>query len=122
MQAIIDHCSHSALVDLRACYPSTENPNFFSTLPVALSKHESTAIMASEDFRSSWDRAAYADGFQSPDPPLYGCEIPLGNFVAWAYPECVPERVEILAKLCDLTYLWDGIFLRVIAIATGRIK
>ncbi|KAI9376181.1 isoprenoid synthase domain-containing protein [Aspergillus egyptiacus] len=107
MDAIPSHCRYSDPLDIRTY--KTQDAEWFSLYPVYLSRYESIAINASKETLARLTEAAEKDGLEEPRRLLYGCQTPLGNFTAWAYPESLPERLSLCTSYCDFAYFWDDV-------------
>ncbi|KAL4956655.1 isoprenoid synthase domain-containing protein [Aspergillus filifer] len=107
MDKIGDYCQHSEVVTIDDFDPPPED--WFCLYPLRRSKYESVAIKASDEFFDKWNAVAVNDGLQEKPRTLPACQTPHGNYVAWAYPECFPDRVASNAQYCDFAYFWDDV-------------
>ncbi|KAL4874476.1 isoprenoid synthase domain-containing protein [Aspergillus karnatakaensis] len=97
-----DHCD---LKDVRTYDPPP--PEWFSLYPVYLSRHHKISDKASADFLIEWRDALEADNLGQPLPTFAPCQTPLGNYAAWAYCDCLPERMRMVTQFCDWAFFWD---------------
>lgn len=89
----------------------------FTTLPIRVHKYDHVAERGTQRFAQDWAATvAGASGNSTEDeskvisipPQVTGClSSPVGNYAGYLYPECVPDRLEIIAYLVELGYLRD---------------
>jgi ophiobolin F synthase len=92
---------HSRLVD------STEvrNSGCFTTLPVRINLYDDVADAAARRLSQEWKELLddQVDGTTSKT------SSPVGNMSSFFYPECTPDRVDIIAYLNELAFIQDGL-------------
>ncbi len=83
---------------------SAQKQGCWSTLPLRIHKDEQLAIEASYEFLRDWEEAV-GKGTDL-DATISLCAN--GHFVALTIPECLPERLRIITRLSDFSYIYDG--------------
>jgi hypothetical protein len=104
--ALRDICKLSDPCDPRSFEPPIKD--FFCTYPMYRSRYEANSIQGSNEFLEGWNKAVEKDGLRNDGRPFLACNTIYGNYIAWAYPECLPERAAHLAAYCDWGFFWDG--------------
>ena len=89
--------NHSVPLD-----PSIFDTQLRTTLPLRKSIHEHLANRGSESFKRDWAQ------FVGPVGDFVGGSNPKGHSVAICYPECLPERIELLSYFFDFAFFQDG--------------
>ncbi len=82
--------------------------DYFGTLPFRSSRFEREAADVTADYLAKWQKAVKADDPERKDLVFHGSTTNLGHFVSWAYPECIPDRVDLCTQICDFGFYWDG--------------
>ncbi|KAL2858986.1 isoprenoid synthase domain-containing protein [Aspergillus pseudodeflectus] len=103
--ALRDICQLSDPCDPRSFEPPIKD--FFCIYPMYRSRYEAKTIQGSNEFLDGWNKAIEKDGLRNDGRPFLGCNTIYGNYVAWAYPECLPERAAHVAAYCDWGFFWD---------------
>jgi hypothetical protein len=79
----------------------------WSILPLRIHKDEHLAVEASYEFLSDWEKVVgKVEGVEDTI-----CLCFNGHFVAVTIPECIPERLRIVTRLSDFSYVYDGTLL-----------
>ncbi|OOQ85950.1 hypothetical protein PEBR_23234 [Penicillium brasilianum] len=92
--------------------PSKYSPrpsDYFGTLPFRTSRFEREAADVTADYLEKWQKAVKADDPERKDLVFHGSTTNLGHFVSWAYPECIPDRVDLCTQICDFGFYWDDV-------------
>ncbi|KAL4746600.1 hypothetical protein BDW72DRAFT_207213 [Aspergillus terricola var. indicus] len=90
--------------------PNSYDPaptDHFSIYPVFSSQAGDVAKRACEEFIADFKRACQADGFHQ-GLRYRACITPLGSYNQWVFPDCLPERVALCAKINEFAIQWDG--------------
>ncbi|KAL4927111.1 bifunctional terpene synthase/polyprenyl synthetase family protein [Aspergillus undulatus] len=107
MDKIGNYCQHSEPITIDDFDPPPAD--WFCLYPLRRSKYQKTAVQASDEYIKKWNTVAVSDGLQEKPRTLPACQTPHGNYVAWAYPESIPDRVAVNAEYCDFAYFWDDV-------------
>ena len=83
---------------------SASRQGCWSILPLRIHKGERIANDASYEFIADWEKVA--GKVEGVDDTI--CLCPGGHFVALTIPECLPERLRIVTRLSDFSYVYDG--------------
>jgi hypothetical protein len=75
----------------------------FTTLPIRINKDDWRIRKSSRRFQVAW-AAANTDSMES----LRSLETPFGHMISMAVPECSPQILEAVAKLCDFGFFENG--------------
>ncbi|KAL2830140.1 isoprenoid synthase domain-containing protein [Aspergillus pseudoustus] len=105
--ALRDLCELSDPCDPRSFKPPLKD--FFCIYPMYRSRCEALAVEGSNEFLTAWNKAVEKDGLRTDGRPFLACNTMIGNYVAWAYPECLPERVAHVVGYCDWAFFWDDV-------------
>ncbi|KAL5047929.1 isoprenoid synthase domain-containing protein [Aspergillus fruticulosus] len=107
METVTAHLQHCEQV-----HPKSYDPpptDHFCTYPLFSSKAAAVSLKVSEEFTASWKRACQVDRLHEQGLDFHACATHLGHYIQWAYADCIPERVELLAEHCDLAFFWDDV-------------
>ncbi|PWY88153.1 geranylgeranyl pyrophosphate synthase [Aspergillus heteromorphus CBS 117.55] len=75
----------------------------FTTLSPRIHKYDHVAQRGSDRFVEDLQAT-----LQTSEPPASYLASPVGNYASFLYPECLPERLEVVAYLTELCGLHDG--------------
>ena len=93
------HVKHSTPVDAQVLL----HAKCFTSLQVRRSKYESCVVLGSSMLSKDWERT-----FGEVLETRKGGGSPAGHLAALAFPECLPERISILAYITDYILYHDG--------------
>lgn len=82
---------------------SCANSPSFTTLPVRIRKDNSRSQKICAKFLAAWSKI----GVKSTSPPL-GTQCSFGHFVSLVIPECPPDKIALITKLCDYGFIENG--------------
>ncbi|KAL4815396.1 isoprenoid synthase domain-containing protein [Aspergillus spinulosporus] len=106
METVASVCRYCTQIDPNSYDPAPTD--HFSIYPVFSSKAVAVAYKASVELIVDFKRAAQADRLQLGLHYQAGI-TPLGSYIQWIYPDCLPERVALCAKACEYALHWDDV-------------
>jgi hypothetical protein len=80
----------------------------WSILPLRIHKNEQIAVDASYEFLADWEKVVGRAASKGAEDTICLCSN--GHFVAVTIPECLPERLRIVTRLSDFSYVYDGTY------------
>jgi hypothetical protein len=81
-----------------------EPTNSFTTMPCRIHKQDDIAVAAAQRLSREWATMTN-EAVELTGSLTYS---PIGDIVSLVFPECLPERLDIIACMMELALLYDG--------------